>query len=260
MKKFILLLMAIAMVAVAVPALAQVQDCNLDFDVTVTKTVTVTKDVDIDKFFDFDVLSYIFPDAFAECETYKCDFNSLNYLVSFYGVYTDDITNSFNGFVGIGQANQAAGYMNNQGNIVAAAVVTNALKTAAMLESAVEQTNYLNLLQTDFDISTATITDSFNDFTGIGQANQSPGHMNNQNNVVAISAGIGGVGVVASNETYLTQSNTLGLVNANFPINSNSISGSFSGFTGIGQVNQSAGSLNNQANIVSISYVGPNPF
>jgi hypothetical protein len=260
MKKFILLLMAIAMVAVAVPAMAQVEDCNLAFDVSVFKTVTVTKNVTIDKFFDFNVQAYIFPDAFAECEVYKCDFNSVNYLLSWTGLYTDDITNSFNGFIGIGQANQAAGYMNNQGNIVAAAVVTNVLETAAMLESAVEQTNYLNLLTTDFDISLATITDSFNDFTGIGQANQSPGHMNNQNNVVAISAGIGIVGVVASNETYLSQSNTLGVVDANFALNTNTVSGSFSGFTGIGQVNQSAGSLNNQANVVTVSYVGASPF
>jgi hypothetical protein len=181
---------------------------------------------------------------------------------SFFGTYTDSITDSFNDFTGIGQANQAAGYSNNQGNVVAAAVTINSLETAAMTQVAVEQTNYLNLLTSDTDVNTDTITDSFNGFTGIGQANQSAGHMNNQNNVVAISAGLGdsSAGVVATNDTYLTQSNTFGVITASLPFNTNTISGSFSGFTGIGQVNQSAGSLNNQANIVSIAFAGPQPF
>ena len=65
---------------------------------------------------------------------------------------------------------------------------------------------------------------------------------------------------MATNDTYLTQTNTEGNVEAVWcdqqPTQSQ---GSFNGFTGIGQVNQSAGSLNNQANIVSIAYTGPRP-
>jgi hypothetical protein len=64
---------------------------------------------------------------------------------------------------------------------------------------------------------------------------------------------------VAVNDTYLTQKNTLGWASVSFAINSNNINDSFNGFTGIGQVNQSAGSMNNQANIVSIAYTGPRP-
>ena len=59
-----------------------------------------------------------------------------------------------------------------------------------MTEVGVEQENYDNCLKASFTLSIDSISDSFNDFTGIGQANQSAGSMNNQNNVVAISAGL----------------------------------------------------------------------
>jgi hypothetical protein len=260
MKKLMVSLLAISLLALAVPALAT--DCNVDFDVTATKTVTVDKYVDIDKYFDFFVFACIDPKALAECDVFKCDLNEYGYVDSYFGTYTDNLTNSFTGFTGIGQANQASGYLNNQGNIVAAAVVSTD-KAAAMTEVGVDQTNYFNTMYSELDYSVDTITSSFNDFTGIGQANQSAGHMNNQNNVVALSAGLGDScyadEFVAVNDTYLTQKNTLGWASVSFAINSNNINDSFNGFTGIGQVNQSAGSMNNQANIVSIAYTGPRP-
>lgn len=267
MKKVIVLLMAISLLTVAIPALAGDCDsrdgCNIDFSVTAHKTVWVDKKVDIDKCFKFFVFSWIDPDAFAECDVFKCDLNNFNIVNSYFGTYNDDIVYSFNHFTGIGQANQAAGYLNNQANVVAAAVVTSGKETAAMLETAVEQTNYFNTLDSKMDWSIDTICSSFNDFTGIGQANQSAGSMNNQNNVVAISAGLGDrcsdKGVVATNDTFLVQNNTLGLASVCFAYNANTISNSFNCFTGIGQVNQSAGSMNNQANIVSISYTGATP-
>lgn len=265
MKKFIVILMAISLMALAVPALAGhhggPEGCNIDFKVDATKHVYVDKDVHIDKCFKFMVFAWIDPKAFAECDVYKCDLNQFGIVKSFFGSYKDDIFCSFNDFTGIAQANQAAGYLNNQGNIVAAAVVSTDHKAAAMTETAVEQTNFYNTLDSKVDRNVDAICGSFNDFTGIGQANQSAGHMNNQNNVVAISAGLGNdkVGVVAANDTYLVQNNTLGLAKVCFAYNSNTIGGSYNDFTGIGQVNQSAGSMNNQANIVSIAYTGSTP-
>ena len=85
MKKFILLLMAISLVALAVPALAQVEDCDLTFTVDVTKTVTVDKTVTIDKDFDFFVTADIDVNAFAECDTFKCDLNYAGLVTSFAG-------------------------------------------------------------------------------------------------------------------------------------------------------------------------------
>jgi len=260
MKKFIIVLMAISLMALAVPALA---DCDLDFTVDVTKTATVDKYVSIDKYFTFVVTAYIDPDALAECDVFKCDLNEHNKVDSYLGTYTDDLTCSFNNFTGIGQANQAAGYGNNQGNIVAAAIVSTDKKVAAMTEVAVEQKSYFNTLYSELDYSFDTISGSFKEFTGIGQANQSAGHMNNQNNVVAISAGLtdrcGDDGVVAANDTYLTQKNSANWAFPSYALNVNTVTNSFNNFTGIGQVNQAAGSMNNQANVVSIAYTGPKP-
>jgi len=269
MKKFIVVLLAISLMALAVPAMASSSHhsdpgCNIDFKVDATKCVKVDKDVYIDKYFAFFVCAKIDPKALAECDVFKCDLNNYNIVDSFAGKFKDDIYCSFNEFTGIGQANQAAGYLNNQANVVAAAVVDTG-DAAAMTEAAVEQTNYYNTLYSCFDRSVDEIKGSFNEFTGIGQVNQSAGSMNNQNNVVAISAGLGdkigdsrygSSGVVAANDTYLVQNNTLGLAAVNLACNSNTIGRSFNEFTGIGQANQSAGSMNNQANIVSISYTG----
>jgi hypothetical protein len=267
MKKLMVLLMAISMLALAIPALADCSSdhrgCDVDFTVDVTKTVTVDKHVDIDKCFKFFVFSFIDPKAFAECDVWKCDLNEYNLVDSFYGTYRDDICYSFNDFTGIGQANQAAGYSNNQGNVVAAALVSTDKDVAAMTEVAVEQTSYFNTLYSELDYSFDTISNSFNNFTGIGQANQAAGSMNNQNNVVAISAGLTDScpegGVVAANDTYLTQKNSANWAFPSYAYNVNTVTNSFNNFTGIGQVNQAAGSMNNQANVVSIAYTGPKP-
>jgi hypothetical protein len=276
MKKVIVSLMAISLLALAIPALAlppgppsSDKCCDVHFDVDVDKDVTITKDVTIDKYFTFFVAACIDPKAIAECDVWKCDYNANNVANLQLALFDDKICDSFKNFVGIGQANQAAGYMNNQGNIVAAALVQ-ANEVAAMTEVGVDQENYSNCLTASFTFSFDSISGSFNRFEGIGQANQSAGSMNNQNNVVAISAGLadsssgwcgsyGSKDLVATNDTFLTQANTEGHVQACGVVTANSVSGSFNGFEGIGQVNQSAGSLNNQANIVSIAYVGPRP-
>lgn len=276
MKKVIVSLMAISLLALAVPALAGYghhdKRCDVHFDVDVDKTVTIDKDVYINKYFNFFVCAFIDPKAIAECDVWKCDYNANNQVDLFATLSDDKIENSFKNFTGIGQANQAAGYANNQGNVVAAAIVQ-AKEVAAMTEVGVDQENYNNCLEASLTLSFDSISGSFNRFTGIGQANQSAGSMNNQNNVVAISAGLadssssspcggsygGSQDLVATNDTFLTQTNTQGYVKACGVITANSVTDSFNGFTGIGQVNQSAGSLNNQANIVSIAYVGPRP-
>jgi hypothetical protein len=275
MKKFIVSMMAISLLALAVPALAGYghydgdKRCDVHFDVDVDKTVNIDKDVYIDKYFAYFVTACIDPKAIAECDVWKCDYNANNKMDLNVALFDDKICDSFKNFTGIGQANQAAGYANNQGNVVAAAVVQ-AKEVAAMTEVGVDQENYNNCLEAFLTLSFDSISGSFNRFTGIGQANQSAGSMNNQNNVVAISAGLadsspcdrfgyGSEDVVATNDTFLTQTNTEGYVKACGVVSANTVTDSFNGFTGIGQVNQSAGSMNNQANIVSISYVGPKP-
>jgi hypothetical protein len=284
MKKLLPLFLVVLLVSLAVPALAQDSmvrdpDCNVHFDVSVDKDVYINQNVWINKDLNLCVNAQIDPDEWAQCEVYKCDKNAYNRVTEIFDPYVyggddlnvDLITGSFTGFSGIGQANQAAGSINNQGNIVAVAatsagaVTDPAIKDGSVprdpkglshTEVAVEQVNTDNCLLSAVITHTDTIASSFNTFSGIGQANQAAGFMNNQNNVVAISANVNGTGAVALNDTFLTQQNvgnqaTLAAVTYNATIDT-----SFNGFSGIGQVNQSPGSMNNQANIVSISYAG----
>jgi hypothetical protein len=271
MKKLVLLVMVLLL---AVPALAQncsdPTGCNVSFDVNVEKDKVICDYTLNAKFFFTFAFTVLDPNSLADCEVFKCDYNTGNVVKSFVGTYDDNMTGSFSRFEGIGQANQAAGFAVNQGNVVAIAATEGTKKSAAMTEVGVEQTNYNNKLESCFDLTASTICDSFNTFNGIGQVNQSPGSMNNQNNVVAVSAGLTGSGssggesfgysrengVLATNDTFLSQNNVYNCAQVNFAYSYNSISGSFNGFTGIGQANQSSGSMNNQANIVSISFAG----
>lgn len=256
MKKLVLLVMVLLL---AVPAFAsECSDptgCNVAFNVNVEKDKKICEFTLNAKLFLTFAFINLDPESLATVEVFKCDLNTLNIVASKLGLYQDLMDGSFNGFEGIGQANQAAGFAVNQGNIVAIGATEGTRKSAAMTEVGVEQTNYFNTLTSCFDLSFATINDSFNRFDGIGQANQSPGSMNNQNNVVAVSAGLE-TGVLATNDTFLTQNNVFNYASANFAFSSNTITSSFNNFTGIGQANQSSGSMNNQANIVSISFAG----
>jgi hypothetical protein len=274
MKKLVLLVMVLLL---AVPALATENGCsdptgcNVAFNVNVEKDKVICDYTLNAKFFFTFAYIDLDPKALADCEVFKCDYNTGNVVKSFVGTYDDNMTGSFSRFEGIGQANQAAGFAVNQGNVVAIAATEGTKKSAAMTEVGVEQTNYNNKLESCIDQTTSTICDSFNRFDGIGQVNQSPGSMNNQNNVVAVSAGLTGSsggaetygggrsyenGVLATNDTFLSQNNVNNCAQVNFAYSYNSISSSFNGFTGIGQANQSSGSMNNQANIVSISFAG----
>ncbi len=275
MRKLVLLVMVLLL---AVPAFAQncsdPTGCNVAFNVYVEKYKAIYDYTLNAKFFFTFAYIELDPKALADCEVFKCDYNAGNYVKSFVGTYDDNITDSFSRFEGIGQANQAAGFAVNQGNVVAIAATEGTKKSAAMTEVGVEQTNYFNHLDSCINLTASTITDSFNRFDGIGQVNQSPGSMNNQNNVVAVSAGLTGSsgnsgntetygggrsyenGVLATNDTFLSQNNVFNCAQVNFAYSYNSISSSFNGFTGIGQANQSSGSMNNQANIVSISFAG----
>ena len=115
------------------------------------------------------------------------------------------MTNSFNGFIGIGQSNQSAGSMNNQNNVVSIAAGVGAASTAdktytyggkdsgvgssvAVAASELALNNTCNTFCVDKASFTDTMTGSFNSFNGIGQSNQSAGNMNNQVNVVSVGA------------------------------------------------------------------------
>ena len=266
-KLFIALLVLVLMAAFAVPALAQdgplgqdpdVCDVSFDVDVLKDKTISITKTVN--KNFNFDLELVVFIEGspgWAEVEVFKCDLNEDN-MAAVSGIFpTNSISTSFIGFIGIAQVNQAAGFMNNQGNVVAAGSTGQAGFGLSLVEAAVEKTNRDNELLIDGSTFSDNIEGSFSSFQGIGQVNQASGLMNNQNNVIALGTNLETTGLVAENDTFLSlviTDNQLAVANTTTTAN---IENSFNGYIGGAQVNQSPGSENNQANIISISRAGP---
>jgi hypothetical protein len=261
MKKLLALMLVGILVAFAAPVLSSVEDpgthCNVFFDVDVDKNVVKNEYRQVDKYLYLYVDAFIFVDEWAETEVVKCDLNEFNYADTFEVVNDDLIFESFNGFSGIAQVNQAAGSMNNQGNVVAVAVTNDAFSWAlAHSQAAVEKVNYFNTHISYDDFLEDTIGFSFNGFSGIAQVNQAAGFMNNQDNAASVAANLGGNGLVAVSDAFLTMTNTDNNYFADFGNRTASIQNSFNGAAGIAQVNQGPGSMNNQANVVSISYSG----
>jgi hypothetical protein len=260
MKKMYPLFLVLLVVAFVTPAFAadvtaeiNVQELFAKADVVakvkVTLEVKVIADVfltTINKTFD--------PDSRVMAEVVKKQINEDN-AFRFENVdYRDLIQNSFNEFKGIGQVNQAAGSMNNQGNVVSAAVTN---KEAAWANAEVidyQLNDHLVFDPSDGkgDPFTDRIENSFNKFTGVGQANQAAGFANNQNNIVAIAFSTNGA-LVAESDVNLDQINVNNAVTDINVVRTNTVTNSFNGFTGIGQVNQSSGNFNNQSNIVAFA-------
>ena len=299
MKKVLVASMVVALVALSAPLWAQTAgyfppgnggtldshcDVSLDGQVTFKKDVTITQyrtdsyttALTTNKTFD--------PKARADAEAVKNDLNYNNDMQVGDSTFADNMSGSFVGFIGIGQSNQAAGQMNNQGNVAAVAFVSdNDAYSSALTAVGVSNKNNEYTANhkkdslgcyTDWWTPAATLTqtdnllNSFTGFIGIGQSNQSAGSMNNQNNAVAVAAGVkddpgstsgwagyfkgtGSMVAMAASELAMTNScNKFQLDKATF---TNNMSGSFNGFVGIGQSNQSAGNMNNQANVVSVA-------
>jgi hypothetical protein len=110
---------------------------------------------------------------------------------------------------------------------------------------------YVNVLpNTNID----TIVGAFGDASGIVGINQSAGSMNNQDNAVALA--LGDFAVFALGEIDLGQTNTYNRVEVIELTRTDIITDSFNGFDGIVTVNQSAGAMNNQANLIDIAVSG----
>jgi len=290
MKKVLAVLSIAALVALAVPALADypgntTRPLDEHCDVSLDGQVTFTKKVTINQYRDDDACTitraYLDPKARADAEAVKNDLNYNNYMEVGASDFTDNMNGSFSNFTGIGQSNQAAGQMNNQGNVVAVGFVSsNDAYSSALAAVGVSNQNnefsanhrkdgfggYMDWWTPDCSLTqTDNMNNSFNCFTGIGQSNQSAGSMNNQNNAVAVAAGVdeaghggwcgfsggGSMVAMAGSELAMTNScNTFKLDKATF---TNNMNGSFNSFVGIGQSNQSAGNMNNQCNVVSVA-------
>lgn len=183
------------------------------------------------------------------------------------------INGSINGNSAIVGVNQDVGNMVNQANIVALAY-TDVVGSVTDAKAGTDQLNSDNVVETFevFPIITppdaddavgqflanpetfqlkALIVDSINDNTGIVGVNQNTGDMNNQTNSVAVAAGLDPM--VALGESDLGQENTFNRVDALNTVKASFISNSVTGNTGVVQVNQSSGHLNNQGSAITLS-------
>jgi len=272
----------LALMATTAPGIAQEMPVVTDgASVTVTVTVTKNKDIHvletITKNKTIDIIVDASPldthgaaeaDVLAEQENINVTVTGKADGDVDKGVQRDaTIDASINTNTGIVGVNQDVGDFANQANIVAFAFVNNTTTSTpprtsvANSQAHVSQHNENSVTTdkepggSDFDVTAnrraASITGSVNSNTGIVGVNQNAGNINNQINAVALAVGVNAA--VALSEADLGQLNSALEVNETNTTRSEDITGSVTGNTGITQVNQSNGNLNNQASVISIS-------
>jgi hypothetical protein len=283
MKKLILLCVVVGLLAVSLPALAGDGDVQFYAFKTISLTETFTYAEDVT--FSGTGLFLFDGEAWAKIQEQQ-ELYSLFLEVDATVTKRAQIVNgAFNDATGIANVNQSPGNMNNQANETAFSTANNGRDNPAVAvpyqgmycEAQVVTVQYNGILydpKTDrranafntllysdnslFD----TINGSFNGFTGIANVNEAAGYLNNQGNAVAIAGGIDQNIVKAASNVMLAQNNAFNSVldggAANFPGNatSDAMNNSFGNAFGVANVNQAAGSLNNQKNVVAIAFSG----
>jgi hypothetical protein len=268
------------MAAWAAPALA---DVNVYADITKDKNITVDEYTTIDKLAVIEVTvsapntetaaeANALVNQTVESEIVKgnIDTGLLPVPADVPGtenIRTNTIRDSILFNVGIVGVNQDSGNMNNQANAFAVAVVdVTGVGAFANPQAAADQYNYGNFVwEVDPTIALRKadyLINSVNNNQGVVGVNQSVGNMNNQGNAVAIAAGlvvtgtVGGV-VIALAEADLGQVNAENIVLEQATQKLDWIQDSINNNHGITSVNQSAGNMNNQGNVVAISFTHP---
>jgi hypothetical protein len=225
---------------------------NVTKDVLILETITITKNVTIN------ATVTIVPEKAAESLAVINQNNTFNEACENCAEKKDNIIDSVTGNGGITTVNQAGGNMNNQGTALSVAIDKDEptdpedLDGFAEAQAAVDQENLDNLVVSiQIIFRDALIQNSINGNVGITGVNQATGNINNQANAVSLAVSLNGG--VALSEGLLGQEIS---GNQNFEADifkTATISGSISGNTGVTQVNQSAGNLGNQANLVSVA-------
>jgi hypothetical protein len=293
MKKLITILFGVLLVlGMSVPAMATVLVWGtvcLDKDITVDETVIINKTIDIIATVDVDLVKAAEADSLVNQDNASNEVKGLGVVVvnpetgafRWNGLLDNNhrtaiIQGSILNTVGIVGVNQDAGNFNNQANVVSVAValeetpdpanplpaLANAQADASQLNifndvSAVESlyiipgdpTSGLNVVKYDL------IDGSINTNTGIVGVNQSVGNINNQANQVSVAAATNAL--VALSEADLGQINAANRILEFGTVKVDTINNSINGNTGIVGVNQSAGNMNNQMNMVSIAATIP---
>ena len=235
------------------PALADVTVLvDVDKDKTIRVEESISKDVSItiEMLVDLDGLGAAEAQALANVENSGHDFSVFSP-----DTYVADLIASVIGNSGITQVNQAAGLVQNQGDLVAVALADSG-DVFVDAQAEVEQINEGNILVASFTPFTATISGSISG-TGVTQVNQDVGQANNQTNALAAAAGLGTLdepeAMVALAEAALGQENSENFVIGALNTRTATTTGSVNGNIGITQVNQAASIFGNQANLAGVS-------
>jgi len=233
-------------------------------DITKTKDVTVDITVDITKDIQLFVFEYIPVDAVAEQLVIKNQRNQFNFVEDENALATAEITGAAGTASGIVLINQAPGLVNNQGNEVSVTYVESP-------EGPVDSTNTQSVDSSSSTTDTTTVTDP----TGTTTTTRTVSNESSETTTRRTQSTGGGSFVHA--EASVEQVNGANppprrgeedgvtvpegfaneYVNVFGSVNSDTISDSFGGASGIVGVNQAAGSLNNQNNAVAVA-VGTN--
>ena len=257
--------LAVLLAFAATPAYADVElyaSIYKDKDVTITEIIDIDKDIDINVTVDVDVLSS------AEADAYINQVNENNGACENCAEKSDTIVDSALDNQGITTINQTAGNNNNQGSSIAVAVDARVGQDGGAdgedgfghAQAHAEQINQFNIVDAvNLIFRDALIDNSINGNLGIVHVNQATGNNNNQANGLAIGVALVGQGVAIA-DADLGQVNTENQVyesdsgGGNFGINKTAtIVGSINGNQGVVGVNQTAGNMANQANIVAIA-------
>ncbi|MEE8492441.1 MAG: hypothetical protein V3S25_00230 [Nitrospirales bacterium] len=253
MRKILVMALAAWFSLGVVPANA---DVNVRVDINKTKDKKVVERIAKLKLVLIVAVAVQITDKAAESETLINQTNSGN--VEVLAIKTDSMTGSVLFNSGITGVNQASGNMNNQANAVSVAIDPNFdrdhgtripffLGGFAESQAAADQRNKFNTLV--LGSSSSSMSNSVSGNSGITGVNQASGSMNNQANGVSVAVALRPG--IALSETDLGQVNAYNTVI--FAFSTATMSNSVQGNSGITGVNQSSGSMNNQANLVSVA-------
>jgi len=243
---------------------------TVDKDVTITVEETLTKIKNVT----FRVTIENTPVKFAESSSHFNQRNEDNTACENCAEKSDLIQNSIgilgNGNTGITTVNQASGNNNNQATVISFAFDVPIGPPAppppppppagfedGFAESQVAGAQHINRNTIDTRSITfrdARIEGSIIDNKGITAVNQGAGNINNQAN--AISIAVAGNPGVALSDAALGQFVTSNTVTETDVSKLARTAGSILNNSGITQVNQSAGNLGNQSNVVSLAITG----
>jgi hypothetical protein len=249
-------------------------EVDVTADIFKFKTVVETETINVNKNYEVKVIQAEEVDNSAESQVIKNDSNTGNAVYDEASELTATIDGgSFDGSTGIVGVNQSPGYINNQGNAASVAVAAEG-DAFVHAEAAVDALNAFNLLEHDpgAEARTNLIDTSFIGVSGIVGVNQATGSMNNQDNATAFSLGVDAAASLAqtdlglfngaldqSSEAFVSVGSNV--ISADYAeSNTDTLTASFAGSSGVVGVNQSTGSLNNQVNAVSIAATVPNAW